>query len=412
MSEEFDVVILGTSLKHCVLAGILSALNDKKVLLIDRHGYYGGAGPTLQLQQLFKHFGKLDSDISQYGNPCSWNVDIAPKLLMANGTLVSLLVKTGVIKSLKFKTISSKFECRSGRLRRSSDIEVDVQDLLGNSLLTDDVISSESEEEVDGDEKRRNDRRYSFTYMYPYIYPLYGQEGILRGFSSLCSDKGGRVMLEQSCEDVKLEENGEVTGVYCGDRFIRCKHVITDPAYFPEKVRKVGQVVRAVCLLQAGIPNIDNAKSCQIRIPRREYGRKSDADIRIVLLSSDHMVCADGWHVATLSTTVETDNPEQELEPGFQLLGSISEKFVSVSDVYEPIEDNGKGNIFICKSEDASHHCETIAHDIIEIYERITGKVWKDIIAEDCSLELSEMRQETDNGSDEINLLTDEGNDY
>ena len=387
MSEEFDVVILGTSLKHCVLAGILSELNDKKVLMIDRHGYYGGAGPTLQLQQLFKHFGNIYSDISQYGNPCSWNVDIAPKLLMANGTLVSLLVKTGVIKSLKFKTISSKFECRSGRLRRSSDIEIDVQDLLGNSLLTDGVISSDSGEEVDEGE---NNRRYSFTYMYPYIYPLYGQEGILRGFSNLCSDKGGRVMLGQSYEDVKLGENGEVTGVYCSGRLIRCKHVIADPTYFPEIVRKVGQVVRAVCLLQAGIPNTDNAKSCQIRIPRREYGRKSDADIRIVLLSSDHMVCADGWHVAMLSTTVETDNPEQELEPGFQLLGSISEKFVSVSDVYEPIEDNGKGNTFICKSEDASHHCDTIAHDIIEIYEGITGKVWVDIIAEDCSLELSE----------------------
>ena len=172
MSEEFDVVILGASLKQCVLAGILSELNDKKVLLIDRHGYYGGAGPTLQLQQLFKYFGKLDSDISQYGDPRSWNVDIAPKLLMANGTLVSLLVKTGVIKSLKFKTISSKFESRGGRLRRSSDIDVDVQDLLGESLLTDGEISSESGGELEEDENWRNNRRYSFTYMYPYIYTL------------------------------------------------------------------------------------------------------------------------------------------------------------------------------------------------------------------------------------------------
>ena len=211
-------------------------------------------------------------------------------------------------------------------------------------------------------------------------------------------------MLGQSYEGVKLGENGEVTGVYCSDRFIRCKHVVALPTYFPEKVRKVGQVVRAVCLLQASIPNTDNTKSCQIRISRKEFGRKSDADIRIVLLSSDHMVCADSWHVATLTTAVATDNPEQELEPGFQLLGSISEKFVSVSDIHEPIEDNGKGNIFICNTEDASHHCDTVAHDIIEIYEGITGEVWVDMSAEDCSLELS-------NGSHEINLLTDEGND-
>ena len=41
-------------------------------------------------------------------------------------------------------------------------------------------------------------------------------------------------------------------------------------------------------------------------------------------------VSAKGWFIAMISTTVETDNPEAEIQPGLNLLGPITQKFIQV----------------------------------------------------------------------------------
>ena len=57
-------------------------------------------------------------------------------------------------------------------------------------------------------------------------------------------------------------------------------------------------------------------------------------------------MAAAKFHIALVSTTVETANPEAELEPGLKLLGVIKEKFVSVSSVYDPIDaSHGADNV-------------------------------------------------------------------
>ena len=43
-------------------------------------------------------------------------------------------------------------------------------------------------------------------------------------------------------------------------------------------------------------------------------------------MSSTHSVCAKNWHLAIVSTTVETSDPAAELEPALKLLGSIEQK--------------------------------------------------------------------------------------
>ena len=63
----------------------------------------------------------------------------------------------------------------------------------------------------------------------------------------------------------------------------------------------------------------------------------------------DIYVCCNGtnkswltpkdWYVALVSTTVETNNPESEITPGLALLEPIYQKFVTVSDLYEPTDD-------------------------------------------------------------------------
>jgi Rab GDP dissociation inhibitor len=53
MNEEYDVIVLGTGLKECVLSGLL-AVKGKKVLHLDRNGYYGGETASLNLTNLWK----------------------------------------------------------------------------------------------------------------------------------------------------------------------------------------------------------------------------------------------------------------------------------------------------------------------------------------------------------------------
>lgn len=85
------------------------------------------------------------------------------------------------------------------------------------------------------------------------------------------------------------------------------------------------------------------------------------ADVYIAMVSSAHNVCPKGYYIAIVSTIAENDaNNHLELEPGFERLGEIEEKFMGPPiPIYEPLEDGAKNNIFISKSYDATSHFET-----------------------------------------------------
>jgi Rab GDP dissociation inhibitor len=55
-----------------------------------------------------------------------------------------------------------------------------------------------------------------------------------------------------------------------------------------------------------------------------------------------HNVAPNGKWLAFVSTTVETSNPEAELAAGLALLGPVDEKFVTVTDVHEPLNSGDK----------------------------------------------------------------------
>lgn len=92
------------------------------------------------------------------------------------------------------------------------------------------------------------------------------------------------------------------------------------------------------------------------------------------LISSTHQVSAKGWFIGMVSTTVETDNPEAEIKPGLDLLGTIAQKFVCVSDYYEPTDDGLQSQVFISESYDATTHFETTCLDVLNIFKRGTGE--------------------------------------
>uniref|UniRef100_A0A7N6ATJ1 Rab GDP dissociation inhibitor n=1 Tax=Anabas testudineus TaxID=64144 RepID=A0A7N6ATJ1_ANATE len=204
----------------------------------------------------------------------------------------------------------------------------------------------------------------------PYLYPLYGLGELPQGFARLSAIYGGTYMLNKPVDEIVMED-GHVVGVKSEGEVARCKQLICDPSYIPDRVRKAGQVIRVICILSHPIKNTNDANSCQIIIPQNQVNRNSD--IYVCMISYAHNVAAQGKYIAIVSTTVETSEPEAEIEPALELLEPIDQKFVAISDLYEPTDDGTESQVFASRSYDATTHFETTCNDIKDIYKRMTG---------------------------------------
>ena len=196
----------------------------------------------------------------------------------------------------------------------------------------------------------------------PFLYPIYGLGGLPEAFSRLCAIHGGTYMLNTQVDEI-LMEDGKVKGIRSGDKTATAPLVICDPSYCSDQFKKpIGKVIRAICLLNHPIPNTNNAPSIQIILPAKQLGKRTDTYISMV--SYSHLICAKGIYVAIISATVETDHPEQEIQPAVGLLGDILEMFVSVSNVYESNSPVGN-NLWVTSSYDATSHFETASEEIL-----------------------------------------------
>jgi len=206
----------------------------------------------------------------------------------------------------------------------------------------------------------------------PYIYPLYGLGEMPQGFARLSAIYGGTYMLNKPVEEIVYNSSGVVCGVKSEGEVAKCKFVIGDPSYFPDKVKKIGRVASCICILSHPVPNTNDAESAQIIIPQKEV--KRNFDIYVSVVSFAHSVASKGRWIALVSTQAETQNAEEELKQGVQLLGKVDEIFYDTRDLYEPIEDGKKDQVFISRSFDPETHFDKSCEDILDIYRRITGK--------------------------------------
>jgi len=428
MDEEYDVIILGTGLKECVLSGLMS-VNGKKVLHMDRNDYYGGKSASITpLKKLFTHFG-VDRDPSDaLGRGRDWNVDLIPKFIMANGSLVKMLIMTDVTRYLDFKCCDGSYVWKSGgkvykvpvtaaealssslmgmfEKRRFQKflkwvngwnagdestwgglpptatmaecyakfgLDANTQAVTGHALALyteDDYIKEPCPKTIERIQLYAGSlAKYGSS---PYLYPLYGLGELPQSFARLSAIYGGTYMLDKPVDEILYGEDGRACGVKSGDEVAKCKMVIGSPDYFPEKVKVVGRVVRAICITDHPIPSTNNAASAQLIIPGVQVQRKND--IYIVSMSAGHHVAVDGKFIIICSTKVETDKPEAELAVAFQSIGPVLERFVSVSDLHEPTDDGKASSAFITTSYDATSHFETTCTDIADVWLRATGE--------------------------------------
>ncbi|KAJ5068123.1 guanosine nucleotide diphosphate dissociation inhibitor [Anaeramoeba ignava] len=427
MNETYDVIVLGTGLTECVLSGIMS-VEGKKVLHMDRNDYYGGASASLNITQLFQHFNTKGDANAKFGHNRDWCVDLIPKFLMANGQLVKMLIFTDVTKYLEFKSVMGSYVFKDGKIHKvpstggealKSDLmkfgekrrckkfltyvsDVDdgekkaverfdlnkltAKELFANFKLSpgtidfighamalhrdDDYLATPSLDSVNKINLYINSvARYGNS---PYIYPLYGLGDLPQAFARLSAVYGGTYMLHKPVDKIVYDSNGRVIGVQSEGEVAKCKMVIGDPSYFSDKVEKKGQIIRCICILKHPIANTNNAESCQIIIPQKQVNRKSD--IYVLVISYAHHVAPSPFFIAIVSTTVETSNPQAEIQPALKLLGDIEEKFISIDDMYVPNNDSSKDGCFITSTYDATSHFETTVDDICRVYQQATGE--------------------------------------
>mmetsp|Transcript_18508 Transcript_18508/g.44228 ORF Transcript_18508/g.44228 Transcript_18508/m.44228 type:complete len:442 (-) Transcript_18508:271-1596(-) len=429
MNEEYDAVVLGTGLKECILSGLLS-VKGLKVLHMDRNNYYGGESASLSLKQLWEKFRPGQEPPQSLGPSRDYNVDIVPKFIMGNGKLVRVLVHTDVTKYLEFKAVDGSYVYVKGKVNKvpSNDYEAlrsplmgmfekrrarnfflylqdyrpqdpkthsgmdlstmtmaelytkyglqpETIDFIGHAIALhrEDSYLAQPALPTVMKIKLYNESLLRFEGVQsPYIYPLYGLGELPQAFARLSAVHGGTYMLDKPDAKVVFDDSGKAIGVESGGEVARCKFVVGDPSYFPGKFKKVGQVVRAMCILNHPIPDTHNAHSAQIILPQKQLNRKHD--IYVFCCSYSHNVAPQGKWVAFVSTTVETSNPEAELAPGLALLGEVEEKFVLVSDFTVPTNDPNADNCFISQGYDATTHFETTVDDVLEIYTRITNE--------------------------------------
>jgi Rab GDP dissociation inhibitor len=262
-------------------------------------------------------------------------------------------------------------------LIKKFDLTANMVDFIGHAvaLYTDDsFIDRPALETVDRIKLYLDSHgRYGNS---PFIYPIYGLGGIPEGFSRMCAIYGGTFMLNKDIDKILYDDEGKITGVQSGDEIAKCKMLICHPSYMvktgnEKKVKVVSKVIRCICILDHPIPGTKDIPSLQLIIPQKQVKRKSD--IFVLMMSSVHQVSKQGFYIAIISATVETNNPEAELAPAFEIIGTVKEKFITISDTYVPNTDNSD-NIFITKSLDPQSHFESATQDVLDLYKKLSGK--------------------------------------
>lgn len=295
MDETYDVIVCGTGMKECILAGLM-AVDGKKVLHLDKNNYYGAASASLNISTLYTHFNKPGEPPQEFGANRDWNVDLVPKFVMAGGELVDILLHTKVSNYLEWKTVDASYVYQyqaAGLLSGekfihkvpASDSEALKSPLMGmmeknrckNFFVWAQNFDASNQNTWGGLDPRQNTMQQLYEkfglqigtidflghavalqtsdnylnmpygptidkvqlYMKsmgrygnsPFLYPVYGLGGIPEGFARLCAIHGGTFMLDQPIDEFVYDGNGRVSGVRSGDKVAHAPIVICDPSY-------------------------------------------------------------------------------------------------------------------------------------------------------------------------------------
>jgi Rab GDP dissociation inhibitor len=164
-------------------------------------------------------------------------------------------------------------------------LETGTKDFIGHAMalyLTDSYIDTPGEAPSAIERIRLYGNSVARYGKSPYIYPLYGLGELPQAFARLSAIYGGTYMLNTHVEEILYEDGkaagikATMTGVEPEMKFeTKAKMILGDPSYFSSKVRIVGHVLRAICILKHPLAGTNDCDSCQLIIPQSQVGRKN-----------------------------------------------------------------------------------------------------------------------------------------
>lgn len=106
--STYDLMVMGTGITESMLSGLFS-LEKYKILHVDRNGFYGDAGASLNITSLWQKFRPNEKAPEELLPNRDWNIDQIPKFIMAYGKLVKMIIKTKVTHYLNWKSVDASF---------------------------------------------------------------------------------------------------------------------------------------------------------------------------------------------------------------------------------------------------------------------------------------------------------------
>jgi len=452
MDEEYDLIVCGTGLKECILSGLFSVAG-KKVLHLDRNGYYGGECASLNITNLYsKFYGESQKPPAEFGANREWNIDLVPKLVMASGILVKLLLHTKVTKYLEWKVIDGTYV-----------YQYQAAGLLAGEKFIHKVPANETEAIksplMGMFEKKRCANFFKFVQNW--------DEGKPSTFEDVDPRRNTmKQVFDKFALEVKtIEFVGHAMALYnnddylhqpCGPTIQRLKLYFDSfqrygqspfiyPIYglggLPEGFSRLSAIHGGTYMLNKPVDEFvygDDGKVIGVKsgeevakakmvicdpsyakqtktksvgkivrsicilgapIPKTNDAQsiqiivpqselKRRTDIYVSMVSSAHQIAKKGKYVAIVSTMVETNDPEREILPALRLLGKIEAQFTSVTDLFVPVDDGKADNVYVTSSYDPSSHFQSTSEEVM--------KIWKDINGTDLDLQvnLEELEEE------------------
>lgn len=414
--EHYDFVIIGTGLTETAVSSLLAQEQKYKILHIDTHGSYGSDFSTLQYRQLEKHFrasNPIPDDDPLVPLSREFNIDLTPKLLLRDSPLKDFLVSNEIHELVSFVSVrgSYLFSDRQHRVPateaqslKSSAVSFlqkprvmrffwnvravskdpgasmretvreefahyglnrESIDFIGHAvaLNLDDSYLDEHPREM----YRRIVRYVCSIVAYdgsdsPYIYPQYGLSEICQAFARRSALFGTLFMLNAKIDCVHPQGRLDITDPNGGAHRISASRIIADPSYYPGST-VLKRIIRCIMILRTDTPESRN-----IIFLKRQLDRSHD--IFCVVLGPDEMAAPAGYEVGILSTVMETEDPDAEIEPVLHNF-NIVKKYTEVRSLL--CNQDTEHEIFT-RGVDESVLMDPIYDDIQAIMARLSNK--------------------------------------
>lgn len=278
-----------------------------------------------------------------------FNIDISPKLLFSRGPLVEALISANISHYAEFKVITRILTYIDGRVEEvpcsradvfSSNAISVVEKRMLMKFLTFCLDFEQQQDQFEGFEDKPYSEflqsrrltpnlqhfvihaiamvkpetatmqglkatqsflqslgRYGNT---PFIWPLYGAGELPQAFCRMCAVFGGLYCLRRGTSTITVSEaDCKCTGIISENQLLKCKWLITEYSYVPERFRKecMQFVSRAVFITCGSLKASEEDHITILSVPPSSEGGEP---VRVIELGPSSMACPKGLYIVHL----------------------------------------------------------------------------------------------------------------